>query len=165
MSELKNYIKESIDSILEGKFESAAEYRRKVAVRNSHGPLMKASAWIKPQNIHGLSSNLSAEGDKEHFLYVGHLQHPYEQEKKTHIAIFASSTKPEDPEGEVRSGWDRKTVGYNVPHQWYEDTGLGHKFPSSHLVITGHYHKKADGSVEKSGEFDENRKRALMVYK
>ena len=163
MTDLKNYILESIDHYLSE--ETASEYRRKVAIKTSHGPLMKASDWIKPNNVKGLSDNLTAEGDKNHFLYVGHLQHPYDENKKQHIAIFYSNDKPKNPEKEITSGFDKKTVGYNIPHQWYEDTGLGHRFPSSSLVITGHYHKKDDGTIEKHGDFDENKKRTLMVYK
>ena len=144
--------------------ESAAEYRRKKAREESHGPLMKANDWVKSGTIDKHAEHPEINDGHEHTLYAGHLTHPYTG-KKQHVTLLGSGKPHEITSGYKNRDGERSKKGYGVNHQWYEDSGLGHRFPSSTLTVTGHIHRKADGSKAEVGDIDRSVKRTLMVYK
>ena len=125
--------------------------------KGKHGPLMKAGNWIGKQSLEKLAN------------------HPEINEKRGHTTIYS---------GELRSNWNSKAKpkkvallnhdepnesnfkhGYNKPHDWYEDTGMGNKnHHNTHLVVTGHAHIHPDGKVTYHGNADPKESHNLMVY-
>lgn len=128
----------------------------------SHGPLMKGGDWIKKRSTEDFIKHpeLTSEG-KHSAFFIGHIDNGKTQK---HILIPAHHPSDKAPKN-LESNLSK---GYGANHAWYEDTGYGHKFPTSKLVIKGHIHVHPDGKVERSSGVDDSDmkvKRDLMVYK
>lgn len=158
--EFKQLVEETIDKYLSEGWNDTPRYRRE----GHHGPLMKASGWIGKQSLEKLAHHPEINDKNGHYktLIVGHIT-DHSSGNKKHVALLTHDKTTAD---EVASGgkYDYKK-GRNVEHKWYEDTGLGHKYPNSSLTVTGHVHIHPDGKVESHGDVDMKKSHNLMVYK
>ena len=147
-----------IENILSEGYGDVPRYQRE----GLHGPLMKAGDWIGKQSLEELANHPEINDKKRGAsLLVGHI-HGSDGHKK-HVAILSHHGDSAD---NVQSGnqWNHKK-GRNVKHGWYEDSGMGHKYHNSHLVVTGHVTIHPDGKVEPHGDVDMKKSHNLMVYK
>lgn len=148
---------------LQEKYDVNASYKERQR-QASHGPLMKAGDWIGKRKLKDFVDHPEINDGHKASIAVAELHHPYDGNvKPKKVALLSSGHMTKD---DLNSGYNNK--GYNVHHQWYEDTGLGHKFPSSTLVVKGHIHIHPDGSHTKHGDVsdaDMNTSHNLMVYK
>jgi hypothetical protein len=157
-----------------GKFitEARDKYKEKdERMRNCHGPIMKADGWVDPDKLENLVKHKEVidnkYGDGHQTMYVGHHTNHWTKKQSGPKVAILTGGKP-DPDSISSRSWSgaKPDVGYNKPHSWYEDTGMGNKeHPSTSLTITGHAHIHPDGKVEYHGDVDPKAKHRMWVYK